>query len=135
MKKTGIYNSEISALVANLGHKDMIAIADLGLPIPFEVKKIDISLDLGKPTVVDTLRVILKELKLEGIILSKEIKDKSPDVYEEILRVLKEQNENPEVTLVTHEEFKELIKKTKGVVRTGDNRPYSNIILVSGVIF
>jgi D-ribose pyranase len=36
---------------------------------------------------------------------------------------------------VSHEKFKELTKKAKAVIRTGETTPYANIILHAGVIF
>lgn len=39
MKKNGILNSEITKVLADLGHTDTIVIADCGLPIPPSVKK------------------------------------------------------------------------------------------------
>ena len=49
MKKNGILNSEISKIFADLGHTDQIMIADVGLPIPEGIKKIDLAVELGKP--------------------------------------------------------------------------------------
>ena len=40
MKKTGIINSEVSAVVANMGHMDWLSIGDAGMPVPFGTKKI-----------------------------------------------------------------------------------------------
>lgn len=34
MKKTGIINSEVSAVVANMGHMDWLSIGDAGMPVP-----------------------------------------------------------------------------------------------------
>lgn len=39
MKKVGILNSEISKIVADMGHMDTLAVVDLGFPIPQGVKK------------------------------------------------------------------------------------------------
>jgi ABC-type ribose transport system, auxiliary component len=41
MKKTGIINSEVSAVVANMGHMDWLSIGDAGMPVPMGTKKID----------------------------------------------------------------------------------------------
>ena len=35
MKKTGIINSEVSAVVANMGHMDWLSIGDAGMPVSF----------------------------------------------------------------------------------------------------
>ncbi len=40
MKKHGVLNCEISEVVATMGHTDLLAIADAGLPIPDEVWRI-----------------------------------------------------------------------------------------------
>ncbi len=39
MKKTGIINQPISAVIAGLGHTDTVVIADAGLPIPPETER------------------------------------------------------------------------------------------------
>jgi D-ribose pyranase len=37
--------------------------------------------------------------------------------------------------MVSHEEFKRLVARAKGVIRTGECTPYANIALVAGVTF
>lgn len=59
MKKAGIINSDISKVLADLGHMDQICIADAGLPVPNEVKKIDLALERGLPSFMDVLRIVL----------------------------------------------------------------------------
>jgi D-ribose pyranase len=36
---------------------------------------------------------------------------------------------------VPHQQFEDLIKSSRAIIRTGEFTPYVNIILVSGVIF
>ena len=50
MKKHGVLNSEITSILASLGHTDTIVIADCGLPIPDGVKRIDLAVEIGKPS-------------------------------------------------------------------------------------
>ncbi|GAB4423817.1 MAG: hypothetical protein Fur0044_21830 [Anaerolineae bacterium] len=50
MKKIGILNQPISAVIADLGHLDTLVIADAGLPIPAETERIDLALTQGIPT-------------------------------------------------------------------------------------
>lgn len=45
MKRHGILNSHISKVLTDLGHTDMVVIADAGLPIPDGVPRIDLSLN------------------------------------------------------------------------------------------
>ncbi|AMW32033.1 MAG: D-ribose pyranase [Fervidobacterium pennivorans] len=128
MKKAGIFNSQIAKVIASMGHKDMIAVVDLGFPIPDSVERIDIVLDYGKPLFSETLEVVLKELQVEKIIIASESK-------ESFIADLQEKLPGVEIQKVTHEELKEITKRCKAVIRTGDTTPYSNAILVSGVIF
>ena len=39
------------------------------------------------------------------------------------------------ITFISHEELKGKLKECKAVVRTGEQTPYANIILKSGVVF
>jgi len=128
LKKAGIFNSQIAKVIASMGHKDMIAVVDLGFPIPDSVERIDIVLDYGKPLFSETLEVVLKELQVEKIIIASESK-------ESFIADLQEKLPGVEIQKVTHEELKEITKRCKAVIRTGDTTPYSNAILVSGVIF
>jgi len=131
MKKIGILNKEISDVIAGLGHTDQIIICDAGFPIPQGVRRIDLALEEGLPSFLDTLRVILKELCVEKIIVEKETKEVSPKRYEEIIELLP----NVEVEVIPHVEFKERSKNVKAIIRTGEFTPYSNVILVAGVIY
>ncbi|MBU3218158.1 D-ribose pyranase [Clostridium estertheticum] len=131
MKKIGILNGEISSVVSKMGHKDLIAIGDCGLPIPDKTKRIDIALSKGIPSFIETLKNVLLELQVEEVILALEIEENNPKVFEEIKR----QFENVKFTFITHEELKIMLNECKAVIRTGEQTPYANIILKSGVIF
>ncbi|MBX4264064.1 D-ribose pyranase [Clostridium estertheticum] len=131
MKKIGILNGEISSVVSKMGHKDLIAIGDCGLPIPDKTKRIDIALSKGIPSFIETLKNVLLELQVEEVILALEIEQNNPKVFEEI----KKQFKNVKFTFITHEELKIMLSECKAVIRTGEQTPYANIILKSGVIF
>lgn len=129
MKKTGIINSQISAVIAQLGHMDTLTISDAGLPIPETTKRIDLALTKGKPSFVDTLEVILTEMCIEKAIVAQEILEYSPDLYKEIQISL---GDIP-IETVSHVEFKQQTKTSRAVIRTGEFTPYANVILVAGV--
>jgi D-ribose pyranase len=131
MKKIGILNGEISSVVSKMGHKDLIAIGDCGLPIPDKTKRIDIALSKDVPGFIDTLKNVLLELEVEEVILANETEENNIKVFEEI----KKQFENVKFTFITHEELKIMLNECKAVIRTGEQSPYANIILKSGVIF
>ncbi|WP_411679613.1 D-ribose pyranase [Clostridium thailandense] len=131
MKKTGLLNSEISAIISQMGHTESMAIGDCGLPIPKETKRIDLALIKDIPTFIGTLKAVLTELQIEEVELARETMEVSPDLYEEI----KKEIGNVKITLITHEELKSKLKECKAVIRTGEQTPYANIILKSGVVF
>ena len=131
MKKTGILNQPVSAVIAGLGHTDTLVIADAGLPIPPETQRIDLALTPGIPAFLDTLRVVLTEMQVERAIVAGEMLDVSPGIYEAVKELL---GDVP-IETVTHLIFKEQTRSARAVIRTGETTPYANVILVSGVTF
>ncbi len=130
MKKIGVINKDISEVIASLGHKDMLGISDVGLSIPSQVRRIDLSVDINIPRFLDVLNAVLKELIVEKVILPEEIKENSPIMYKKILNCL---SEEVEVELVPVEKFKQMTKKVKGLIRTGQYTPYSDALLVASI--
>lgn len=113
-----------------MGHLDMIAIADCGLPIPKETKRIDITLAFQKPGFIETLEVLLRDFRYEYVILAEEIKDNIP-----LLQNIKKMIPEESIRYISHEAFKLETKACKAVIRTGETISFANMILVSGVIF
>ncbi|MCZ1268259.1 MULTISPECIES: D-ribose pyranase [Paenibacillus] len=132
MKKLGILNSHISKVLSDLGHTDMIVIADAGLPVPEGVPKIDLSLKLGTPSFQEIVELIADDMVVEKVILATEIKAGNPEAMQFITE--KFGDEAIDVS-INHEQFKALTRNAKVVIRTGEATPYANCILQSGVIF
>ena len=131
MRKTSLLYSNLSSVISLMGHTDMIAIGDCGLPIPSETKRIDLALVAGVPTFLETLKATLMELEVEEVIIAQETKEVSPNTLSEIEKIIG----NTKITFILHEELKLKLKECKAVVRTGEQTPYANIILKSGVVF
>jgi len=131
MKKTGIFNSKISSFVASMGHKDIITVVDMGYPIPKDIEFADIVLDKGKPGFLETIEVLLSELAVEKIIIAEELEHNNINNYVGIVKLF----QGIEVEKMSHELFKEKAKMSKYFIRTGECTPFSNIMLISGVIF
>ncbi|MFU0824941.1 D-ribose pyranase [Clostridium sp.] len=131
MKKTPLLNSDISEVISRMGHKDTLAIGDCGLPIPKETRRIDLALVKGIPSFIDTLKAVLLEQQVEEVILASETKEFSPKMFEAIKKEVGE----VKITFISHEELKEELKNCKAVIRTGEQTPYANVILKSGVVF
>lgn len=131
MKKTTLLQSDLSHVIATLGHMDTLVIADAGLPIPAETLRIDLALTKGVPGAVQTLRVVLAEMQVEKVILAQEAKDRNPRFLAEVQELLP----NVPIEFVPHVDFKTRTGSARAVVRTGEFVPYANVILVSGVVF
>ena len=131
MRKTQHLNSNISSVISKMGHTDSLAIGDCGLPIPSTVERIDLAIIKNLPTFMDTLKAVLLELEVEEIILATETQKVSPNLFKEIQAQFKD----VKLTFIAHEELKKELSNCKAVIRTGEQTPYANIILKSGVVF
>jgi D-ribose pyranase len=131
MKKIGIINQPIAAVIAGLGHTDTLVIADAGLPIPAQTQRIDLALTKGIPAFLDTLRVVLGEMQVERAIVAEEMLKVSPQLHQAVKTLLG----NVPIETVPHVAFKEQTHAARAVIRTGEFTPYANIILVAGVVF
>jgi D-ribose pyranase len=139
MKKIGLINSEISYIISKLGHGDSIVIADSGLPIPEQVRRIDLAVKKGVPAFMDVLDAVLMEERVEEVIIARETEEVSPRLYREILAKIHEvelaESVRIKISKVSHEELKRATANVKAVIRSGEYTAYANIILKSGVVF
>ncbi|WP_201001565.1 D-ribose pyranase [Paenibacillus glycanilyticus] len=131
MKKQGILNSHIAKVLADLGHTDTLVIADVGLPVPEGVPKIDLALTLGTPSFEDTVNAVAADMTVEKVILAEEISAANRATLDFIERKF----HGLEIGKCSHEEFKQLTRDAKAIIRTGEATPYANVILRAGVNF
>jgi len=129
MKKKGILNPQINRVISEMGHRDMLIIADAGLPIPREVERIDLILKCGIPSFKEVLSAVLPEMEIEEAYLANEITEKNSQMFDFISSQVKN------LHFIAHEDFKELSRKARAIIRTGECSSYANIILISGVTF
>ena len=139
MKRLGILNSDIARVLAYMGHTDTLAIGDCGLPVPDTTERIDLALEFGKPSFMDVLKPVSKDMKIEKIVLAEEIREQNPKMLAQIEQLFKEieqeTGEKAEVEFVSDTELKKRTGSCKAVIRSGETTPYANIILQSGCIF
>lgn len=133
MKRTTCINSEISRVIARMGHFDTLTVGDAGLPVPDGVTRIDLAVKLGLPQFIDVLETILTELEIQKATIAAEMAQSNP----ELLTYMEERiaREGARLVMVPHEELKRMSKESRAVVRTGECRAYANVILESGVVF
>lgn len=131
MKKTGILNRDIAALVAAMGHYDGLVVSDAGFPIPKGVPCIDLTMGENAPTVLEVLRMIALELEVEQFYFANEVLPSPESRSAEIAAIFPKAKSFP----VPHAEFKKLALEARGIVRTGDFHAYGNVLLASGVAY
>jgi D-ribose pyranase len=131
MKKTGLLNRDLSALVAAMGHYDRLVVSDAGFPIPLDMDYVDLSMLPNRPTVFEVVELLQSELEVEEIYVAEEALSHMPGRVEDLARM----HPGASVDTVPHSEFKRMAAGARAVVRTGDFTPYANVMLVSGVVY
>jgi len=139
MKRTKLINSEISYVLAKLGHFDSIVICDAGLPIPPGVQRIDLAVSEGVPSFMEVIKAVVSEMEIDSVDLAEEFKEVSPKLHYELVGFLngigEDRKKEIPVEYMMHERFKECTAKCITVIRTGEFTPYANVIIKSGVVF
>ncbi|MEV6054212.1 D-ribose pyranase [Streptomyces sp. NPDC052107] len=126
MKKAGILNRHLSGALAELGHGDGVLVCDAGMPIPDGPRVVDLAFRAGVPSFAEVLDGLLAELVVEGATAAEELSGRNRALLE---------GHFPGLSLVPHERLKELSAGARLVVRTGEARPYANVLLRCGVFF
>ena len=129
MKKAGILNRHLSGALAELGHGDGVLVCDAGMPIPAGPRVVDLAFRAGVPSFAEVLDGLLAELVVEGATAASEIRGANRPAT-----VLLDAR-FPDLALVSHERLKELSASARLIVRTGEARPYANVLLRCGVFF
>ncbi|MEV0633429.1 D-ribose pyranase [Streptomyces sp. NPDC050619] len=131
MKKAGILNRRLSGALAELGHGDGVLVCDAGMPIPDGPHVVDLAFRAGVPSFAEVLDGLLAELVVEGATAATEVRDANPAAS----ALLDGHFPDEDLTLVPHERLKALSGGARLVVRTGEARPYANVLLRCGVFF
>ncbi|WP_282699343.1 D-ribose pyranase [Streptomyces sp. CC219B] len=129
MKKAGILNRHLSGALAELGHGDGVLVCDAGMPIPEGPRVVDLAFRAGVPSFAEVLDGLLAELVVEGATAAEEVREANPPTSTLL------DGHFPGLTLVPHDRLKALSRDARLVVRTGEARPYANVLLRCGVFF
>lgn len=132
MLKSGIFHPQLSRVLAEIRHMDLLVIGDAGLPIPKGVERVDLGWIAGSPGYLEVLEAIEKELVIEGALFAEEALKVSPELHRQALEILPE---GIPVTYVPHTELKERTKNAKAIVLTGEFTGYTNVILTAGCAY
>lgn len=131
MKDRGVLHPELARTIASAGHGDLIGLADAGLPVPIPTYRIDLAFAPGKPALLEVLDAVLAELYVEAYVVA----DESVEQAAWLLEALAERLPRAEAVRMSHDELKAATTGARAVVRTGEIRPYANVLLRSGVRF
>lgn len=131
MKKTGVLNHRLSDVIARMGHTDQLVIADAGLPVPPGVERIDLAVRAGLPSFIDVVEAVAAELEVERFAFAEELLDRNTPLVAQIEAIFP----GAAAERIAHAELKRRCALAIAVVRTGEQTPYANVILTSGVTF
>jgi len=131
MRSGGIINAQLSRVLAELRHTDMLVISDSGLPVAAGGPEVvDLAVVYGVPSFETVLRAVLEEIVVEAATAAAEITEANPAGWSLLRETLE-----LDVELVSHEDFKAQTAQARAVVRTGEATPYANVLLRCGVPF
>ncbi|WP_405166266.1 D-ribose pyranase [Nocardia sp. NBC_01499] len=125
MRTGGLIHAELMSALVALRHTDTFAVSDSGLPVPPGVPVIDLGISYGMPRFAPVVELILDEVAVEAAWGSADVVAANPEAAELLTRLNAE--------LLDHAEFKRRIGQCRFVVRTGEARPYANVLLRAGV--
>ena len=132
MKKKGILNKDLCALIGELGHGDVIIISDAGFPIPKDARRIELAIEQDCPTVLRILELLKEELIIEEYALAEEMKDVNPVLLEKYQQLYA--GTYIKGTLVPQSELKgSIASSAKAIIRTGTFQPFGSIALYPAI--
>jgi D-ribose pyranase len=128
MLTEGILNPQLRSLMARVRHTNTLVIADYAFPYWPQIETVDLSLVQGVPTVIQLLDAILPTWKCGEIIMAEEFishnRKKLRDAFAKARRGVP-------TTFEPHLALKQRVPAAIGIIRTGDDTIYSNMVLVS----
>lgn len=130
MKRSGILNRDIAAVVASMGHNDRIIISDAGFPTPDGVPCIDLVVSPNHPGVVEVLDSVLTEQIAEQLVVATQMGELHPELRDEFAARAGEETEFVEVD---QQELVALAQGAKAIIRSGEFTTFANCIIVAGV--
>lgn len=129
MSSNRIINGQLASLLARFRHVNTIAIVDGPFPTYPNVETVDLAVILGLPSIPEVLAAILPHIEVSSVTMAKEFEDKvDPKVVSEYRKTIS----HLPLNIIAHEDFKVKVGQTLGIIHTGDNVPYSSVILNCG---
>lgn len=128
MLQTGILNPHLLSLLARIRHTNTLVIADSMFPSWPGIETVDLSLVYGVPTVPQVLAAVLANWKCGAAWMAAEFQQHNPgDIQAEFAHAFGSAplHFEPHLTLKTR------VPRAIGLIRTGERRIYTNVVLES----
>jgi D-ribose pyranase len=129
MLKDGIINGQLASVLARFRHVNTLAIVDGPFPSYPGVEIVDLALVKGFPKIPTILDAILPIMELTGLYRANEFAAK---VDATTVAQYESHYGGLPVSLIPHSEFKVRVGESLAIIHTGDDVPYSSVILKSG---
>ena len=129
MTTNRIINGQLASLLARFRHVNSIAIVDGPFPTYPNVETVDLAVVLGLPLIPDVLSSILPHVEVSSVTMAAEFEAK---VDSKVVSQYRKEISNLPLKIIAHEDFKVKVGQTLGIIHTGDNVPYSSVILNCG---
>ena len=129
MSTNRIINGQLASLLARFRHVNTIAIVDGPFPTYPNVETVDLAVVLGLPSIPDVLSAILPHIEVSSVTMAAEFEAK---VDAKVVGEYRNTISHLPLNIIAHEEFKVKVGQTLGIIHTGDNVPYSSVILNCG---
>lgn len=128
MLQSGILNPHLLSLLARVRHTNTLVIADSMFPAWPGLETVDLSLVYGVPTVPQVLDAILANWKCGAAWIAEEFRQHNPpEVQAEFTRAFR----GAPVICEPHLALKARVPRAIGLIRTGEQRIYTNVVLES----
>ena len=128
MLQVGLLNPQLLSLLARIRHTNTLVIADAMFPSWSGIETVDLSLVGGVPTVPQVLLAVLADWKAGSAWMAEEfLAQNTPATQQEFRAVLGSVRWEME----PHLALKRRVPSCTGLIRTGEMRTYTNIVLES----
>ena len=126
--QSGILNPQLLALLARVRHTNTLVIADSMFPSWPGLIEVDLSLVYGVPTVPQVVSAVLANWKCGTAWMAGEFEKHNPAA---VLEEFRGAFDAVPLVLEPHLQLKERVPRALGLIRTGEARIYTNVVLES----
>ena len=128
MIRSGILNPQLLGLLARLRHTNTVVIADSMFPSWPQIETVDLALVYGVPTIPQVVHAVLAQWQAGRAWMAEEFLQKNEaGTRDEFLTSL---GKVP-IEFEPHLDLKKRVPNAIGLIRTGESRIYTNLILES----